>query len=236
MVLTERHDVLDHGYLEHVEHWGSDERIVETARMSTDGGFVSWDAYEGHPKGDAGLLRYLYENKHASPFEFAGLTIEVKAPIFIFRQWHRHRTQAYNEMSARYTPLPEENYLPTVDRCIVVPGNNKQARGTSELVPNHGQVLLWLEHLEDVYIAAQAVYQRGLDMGIPKEIARLPVPVSRYSVMRATGNLRNWLAFLTLRMDSHAQWEIRQYAETVGMIIEKAYPRTWELFVKGRGQ
>lgn len=227
-------DILDHGYVKFIEHWGSDERIIEAARMSTDGGFVSWDPYEGHPKGDQGLLNYLYRNKHSTPFEMAGLVIEVQAPIFIFRQWHRHRTQSYNEMSGRYTPIPDFNYRPSVGRCIVVDGKNKQSRTASGRTPTHEEVLDWLENYLDVaYASAQRAYDKGLEIGIPKELARLPVNVARYSRMRASANLRNWLAFLTLRMDSHAQIEIQDFAKAVGSYIKQLYPRTWELFVEG---
>lgn len=222
--------VLDHGYVQLIESWGSDERIIEAARMSTGKGFQGWGTPE-HP-GDERLLRFLYENKHATPFEMAGMVIEVKAPIFIFREWHRHRTQSYNEMSARYIPLPDENYVPTVDRCIVVPGEkNRQAIGTTGRVPTHAEVIDWMSNdLENAYAAAQRAYERGLEIGIPKELARLPVPVARYSRMRASANLRNWLAFLTLRAAPAAQWEIRQYAEAVGSAIEECFPRTWRLF------
>jgi len=202
--------------------------------MSTGGGFVSWDPYEDHPKGDAGLLSYLYKNRHSTPFEMCGLTIEVQAPIFVFRQWHRHRTQSYNEMSARYAPLPNTNYLPTAERCIVVPGKNKQARGANTKTPTHAQVLAWLVRLERYYELGQNIYDEGLEIGVPKELARLPVPVARYSTMRASANLRNWLAFMTLRSDPHAQEEIRVYSDAVGEIIAKQFPRTWDLFVEGR--
>ena len=141
---------------------------------------------------------------------------------------------SYNEMSARYTPLPDVNYMPTVDRCIVVHGGNKQARGANERTPSHEEVLQWLESLQRSYDLSQEVYERGLEIGIPKEVARCPVPVARYSRMRASANLRNWLAFLTLRMDSHAQEEIRVYAVAIGAFIQKSFPRTWGLFVEGQ--
>ncbi len=255
---TEKVSVLDHGYIQPVEAWGSDERIVEAARMSTGKGFLGWgpiacpDCNDGFisdqsetkcPKckgtcqlaGDEKLLKFLWDHKHGTPFEMAGLIIEVQAPIMVFREWHRHRTQSYNEMSARYTPLPDVNYMPTADRCLVVNAKNKQAgavAGADELT--HESVLAWLEELADVYAHAERVYQSGLKRGIPKEIARLPVPVGRYSRMRASANLRNWLAFLTLRMDADAQWEIRQFANQVGSVIESAFPRVWELFSLGR--
>lgn len=223
-------NILNCGYLRHIESWGkgdadiAEAAIIEAARQSTQGSFRGW-------KEDAKLLKYLYDNKHSTPFEFAGMTIEVKAPIMVFREWHRHRTQAYNEMSARYTPMPNENYLPTAERCLMVSAANKQAgavKGSQELT--HESVLEWLLNLEEVYKHAEHVYQRGLSIGLPKEVARLPVPVARYSKMRATANLRNWLAFLTLRMDPHAQWEIRQFANEVGQIVSKEFPQTWQLF------
>lgn len=249
--------VLDHGYLETIEAWGSDERIVEAARMSTGKGFIGWGPIPcpdcnggaigtnepgvncntckgiGHIGGDEKLLKFLYSHRHFTPFEMAGMTIEVQAPIIVFREWHRHRTQSYNEMSARYTPLPDVNYIPTADRCLIVNAKNKQAgaiKGADELT--HESVLEWLEELADVYEHAERVYQSGLKRGIPKELARLPVPVGRYSRMRASANLRNWLAFLTLRMDADAQFEIRQFANAVGVEIESKFPRVWELFSK----
>lgn len=243
--------LLDHGYLKFIESWGSDERIIESARMSTDKGFLGWGGgacpYIPHdaecrckgtgtlPAGDEKLLRYLYENKHSTPFEFAGLTVEVQAPIMVYREWHRHRTQSYSELSARYTPLPNDNYIPTVERCLVVSGSNKQAgklKGADELT--HEAVLDWLEQLAGVYTHAESVYQAGLKAGIPKELARLPVPVGRYSRMRATTDLRNWLAFLTLRSAPGAQYEIRMYANALGEIISNLFPRTWELFAEGQ--
>lgn len=196
--------------------------------MSTNKGFQGWAT-------DAKLLAYLYNNKHVTPFEMAGLVLEVKAPIFVFREWHRHRTQSYNEMSARYIPLPDENYMPLpldVMERISAGSKNKQAQGVSDVMPATSEVEAWLRALETAYRRCQHVYERGLELGIPKEIARLPVPVARYSRMRASANLRNWLAFLTLRMAPNAQWEIRQYAEAVGRIVAEQFPRTWELFAK----
>lgn len=246
--------ILDHGYIELVETWGSDERIVEAARMSTDKGFQGWgpphalncsslqqnrvgkficDCGASQNAGDEKLLRYLYEHKHMTPFEMAGMTIEVQAPIFVFREWHRHRTQSYNELSARYTPLPDVNYVPSVERLLMTSGKNKQAQSTGA-TPNMMQAEDFRRALAASYAAAQTLYQLALDSGTPKELARLCIPVGRYSRMRASANLRNWLAFLTLRMDEAAQWEIRQYAGVVGKLIEDAFPRTWEFFAKDR--
>lgn len=222
--------ILDHGYLQLVETWGSDERIIEAARMSTDKGFLGWGTPE--EPGDERLLAYLMKNRHDTPFEMAGLVIEVQAPIFVFREWHRHRTQSYNELSARYTPMADVNYMPTVDRCLVVNSANKQAGKASDNELTHENVIAWLYQLDEAYRFAQDAYQFGLDVGIPKELARLSVPVARYSRMRASANLRNWLAFLTLRQAPNAQYEIRVFANALGEIIAEKFPRTWELFLK----
>ena len=247
--------VLDHGYVEPIEHWGSDEAIVEAARMSTGKGFLGWgptceecgftkgDDHEvgcSQPEkwkaGDEKLLRYLWENKHSTPFEMAGLTIEVQAPIMVFREWHRHRVPfGYSEASARYGALPNVNYMPTTDRCLISSTINKQAgsmKGADVLTLE--SALEWLAELADVYEHAERVYQSGLTRGVPKELARLPMPVGRYSKMRATGNLRGWLTgFLALRKASTAQWEIRAYADVVGDILGERFPRSWSLFMEG---
>jgi thymidylate synthase (FAD) len=275
-------ELLDHGYCELIETWGSDQSIIEAARMSTNKGFLgwgptracstcgcrwrenpptevqpngSWSLADGEQKpgkccdnvamhlkapqpGDERLLKFLYDNKHSTPFEMAGLTIEVKAPIMVFREWHRHRVPfGYNEMSARYVPLPDENYSPTIARVVEGAqnaGKNKQAQGSVAEVPSEVDVRHWLDRLYASYKLAQEVYEEGLDIGVPKELARLPVPVARYSRMRATGNLRGWLGFLTLRSAPNAQYEIRVYADVVGKFIEKSFPRTWELFAGAR--
>jgi thymidylate synthase (FAD) len=260
-------NLLDHGYLKQIETWGSDERIVEAARMSTGKDFLGWGgapclecakakrlvgpdhrfrSWEhtnnatancsckgtGKTTGDEKLLRYLWENKHATPFEMAGLVIEVQAPIEVFRQWHRHRTQSYNEMSARYVPLPDMNYVPSVERLMMgAGGTNKQAgaiKGAEALTIDRAEK--FRTALAEMYIAQETLYQMALGAGVPKELARVHLPVGRYSRMRASANLRNWLAFLTLRMDEHAQWEIRMYANAVGALIAEAFPRTWALF------
>lgn len=248
--------ILDHGYIKYIEHYGSDERIIEAARMSTNKGFQGWGpkhatgclagSYElatssyvdpstcscGGASGDEKLLRYLYSHKHSTPFEMAGLIIEVQAPIFVFREWHRHRTQSYNEMSARYTPLPNVNYLPTIERLMQDGGKNKQAQGFKPITKESAEDAM--EAMSYLYQECQGSYESMLEAGVPKELARLVLPVARYSKMRANANLRNWLAFLTLRMDQAAQWEIRQYANAVGSIISELFPRTWELFIEGR--
>lgn len=240
--------VLDHGSVRFVEAWGHGDAgeslredsarftdmecgIIEAARQSTQGSFRGWGA-------DEKLLRFLFCNRppHATPFEFAGLVVEVRAPIFVFREWHRHRTQSYNEMSARYAPLPDTNYVPDVPRLLMNGATrNKQAGAVSgagaldEAGARRFQEALRLQYEHD-----EALYQSALLSGVPKELARLVLPVGRYSQMRAAASLRNWLAFLTLRADPGAQWEVQQYAHAVGRIVAAQFPRTWALFALGR--
>lgn len=246
-------DVLDHGYVELVETWGSDERIIEAARMSTAKGFQGWGPTTcvcfgpyrdnadpnctkckgtGEIAGDEKLLRFLWEHKHATPFEMAGLTIEVQAPIMVFREWHRHRSQSFNEMSGRYTVLPSLFYLPDLLRLE----NAKQSqtnKQSSEAGFTHreAQEIQWM--IESAYASARIAYEKLLTLGVAKEVARLVLPVAQYSKMRASANLRNWLAFLTLRLPGNAQFEIRQYANAVASIVEARFPRTYELFREG---
>jgi thymidylate synthase (FAD) len=262
-----RTQVLDHGYVEFIEKWGSDERIIEAARMSTDKGFLGWDPGpcpscagsgltleigaqpfdqttsavvpctscdgKGSHRGDAKLLEYLYKNSHSTPFEMAGLVVEIQAPIFVFREWQRHRTQSYNEMSGRYTPLPDLNYVPTVERLMInAGGSNRQAgtvSGASALTEQHAED--FRIELRNEYRRQQELYERYLALGVPKELARIHLPVGRYSKMRASANLRNWLAFLTLRDYAKAQYEIRMYAKEIAKLIEVHYPRTYALYV-----
>lgn len=221
--------VLDHGYVKLVDVWGSDERIVEGARMSSGKGFQGWGTPE--KPGDEKLLRYLWEHKHTSPFEQAGFSIEVQAPIMVFREWHRHRTQSYNEMSARYVQMPNLHYIPDSSRVKAQSKTNKQATGPEELSPEITQE--FLRRIKEEQDIIYANYQWAIDNGIAREIARLNTPVSRYSRMVASANLLNWLKFLGLRLPANAQWEIRQYAEAVEKIVSERFPRTWGLFKEG---
>lgn len=221
--------VLDHGYVKFIESWGSDEAIICAARMSTSKSFLGWGTNE--KPGDEKLLKYLYENKHSTPFEMAGLVIEVQAPIFCFREWHRHRTQSYSELSARYTPLPDLNYVPTVERLLLNSKTNKQAgtiKDAKELTEAGAQA--FREELDRMYNLQEAMYQHSLRSGVPKELARIMLPVGRYSRMRASANLRNWMLFMTLRLAPGAQYEIREYAKAVAKILREIFPRTMELF------
>lgn len=214
--------VLDHGYVKFIEAWGSDERVIESARMSTDGSFQGWER-------DERLLRYLWKNHHHTPFEMAGITVEIQAPIFVIREWQRHRTQSYNEMSGRYVELPDLYYIPSIER-LMAGGQSQTNRQASGEAISREQAIAFQTQIKADSRAARESYELMLSSGLARELARLVIPVNQYSRMRASANLRNWLAFLTLRLADDAQWEIRQYAEAVAMIVKERFPRTYDLF------
>lgn len=220
-----RLDILDHGYIELVTTWGSDEDIIRAARMSTNKGFQGWGTPEA--PGDEKLLKYLYTNKHFTPFEMAGLIVEVQAPIFVFREWHRHRTQSYNEMSGRYTELPDLYYIPSIERIQAQGKTNKQSSG--EGLDPKVQQDAW-NAIKSNTEGSRKIYEYLLKWGVAREVARLVLPVNQYSRMRASANLRNWLGFCTLRSAEGAQWEIRQYSQAMEQIIAENFPRTYELY------
>lgn len=246
--------VLDHGYVKLIDFMGSDESIVEDARMSTGRGFVSWEpyrrckscdridsysligtcpsccvnSYDLFPRGDTGILTTLHANRHTTPFETGGeLKIEVQAPIMVFREWHRHRTQSYNEFSARYAQMPDLHYVPELSRIQAQSKANKQGSGEAMDERLADDVVEKLrEQQSDIYHH----YDCWVKDGVAKEVARLNTPVSRYSKMRAKTDLHNWLGFLRLRHHPAAQWEIQQYAAAVAEIVKALWPRTWALF------
>lgn len=245
--------VLDHGYVRLVEHYGSDERIIEAARMSTGGGFKGWDLENpcsacngvtpscsrcsglGIFRGDASLLRYLWDNRHETPFEMAGAVFEVKLPIFVTREWHRHRTQSYNEMSGRYIQLPNECYVPSMERLVISHRSKSNKQGSTDGI-EESLALQLQETIRHCYDKARTRYEWMLSRDVAPEIARLVLPVNQYTVMRASANLRNWFGFLKLRMASNAQWEIQQYANAVADELAKLFPRSYALFKEANVQ
>ncbi len=178
---------------------------------------------------DLGLLNTLYSNKHQTPFEMGELCIEVKAPIMVFREWHRHRTQSYNEFSARYSQMPNEHYIPELERIQKQSKTNKQG-SAGAMEESYARELV--KALGDQQQHIYQTYDGWVADGVAKEVARINTPVARYSKMRAKTDIRNWIAFLVLRMELGAQWEIRQYAHAVASIINALYPKTYELFLE----
>ena len=211
----DRIDVLDHGYVRLVDSMGSDLSVVRAARVSYDAAWRSGESGEGDTK----LLNYLWKNNHTTPFEAVTLTFEVYAPIFVFRQWHRHRTWSYNELSGRYRELPKVFYVPDPEMIGVQSKNNKQARDL-DAPADVGSCDIIRETCEFAFKA----YQILLDRGVPRELARSVLPVATYSHMFATVNLLNLMKFLTLRCDAHAQYEIRVYADAMRDLARTVAP------------
>lgn len=212
-----RINLLDHGHIRLIDTMGNDLSIVRSARQSHN---AAWRAGENE-QSDARLLNYLWRNNHTTPFECCTLTIEVQAPILVFRQWHRHRTQSYNELSARYTELPELFYVPDPELIGKQSTTNKQGREF-----NLTEEEQYTRHIECGMVRAQneqafTLYRELIEAGWPKELARSHLPVSTYSRMFATMNLLNAFRFLTLRADEHAQYEIRVYAQALLKLLEE---------------
>jgi thymidylate synthase (FAD) len=208
--------VLNHGLVRLVDHMGSDLSIVRSARVSYD---AEWRAGADEGK-DAKLIDYLVKNHHTSPLECVQFTFEVKAPIFVFRQWHRHRTWSFNEVSARYSELPEEFYIPELSQITTQSTSNKQMR-TDEIHPNAEVIQAAIS--SQCRAAFQMYHQMLLD-GVPRELARGVLPVNTYSHMFATVDLHNLANFLRLRLHEHAQYEIRVYAQAMLELIEPIVP------------
>ena len=215
-------DVLDPGFVRLVDSMGSDLSVARAARVSYD---AAWRAGEDQGS-DGKLLRYLWKNKHTTPFEAVVFTFEIKAPIFVLRQWHRHRTWSYNELSARYRELPEEFYVPKPEHVGTQSKDNKQVRDMVDT-----QDMLVPSMIDASCRAACEAYRTLLDHNVPREIARSVLPVATYSHMFATVDLLNLLKFLTLRCDAHAQYEIRVYADAMRELARPIVPTcvgAWE--------
>lgn len=218
--------VLDYGCIDLVDRMGSDLSVVRAARVSHN---AAWRAGEDEGS-DIKLINYLWKNKHTSPFEAVTFTFYVKAPIFVFRQWHRHRTQSYNEVSARYTELSEEFYIPEIKNIGIQSTANKQGR-------SEGAIEQFREAEREGYIhscrESFKQYKDLIELDWPRELARGVLPVSTYSAMFCTLNLLNLFRFCTLRCDNHAQFEIRQYANAMIELARSVVPncvKAWETY------
>lgn len=232
-------DVLDNGkgYIRVVDYMGNDASVARAARVS----YGRQDADRG-PEADAKLIRYLMRHRHTSPSEMARLVLHVRLPIFVARQWMRHRTWSFNEVSARYTTLPDDVYVPDLGDICGPPTDNKQGRGP--VLPRGEAQEAWSEMVTAADHATRAVAL--LTVGAPAdpdagpaafnlpavapEIARMVGPVCQYTEMTASADLHNLLHFLALRLDGHAQLEIRRYAEAIARIVAAWVPETWAAF------
>ena len=214
--MTEAIGVLNHGLVRLVEHMGSDLSIVRNARVSYD---AEWRAGEDEGK-DAKLINYLVKNKHTTPLECVQFTFEVKLPIFVARQWIRHRTWGFNEISGRYAELPEEFYIPEVSQITGQSTSNKQMRTDEQ----HPQAELIQRMISAQCESAFHTYHQLLAIGTPRELARGVLPLNTFTHWFCTVDLHNLAHFLNLRLHPHAQFEIRVYAEALLQLIEPIVP------------
>jgi thymidylate synthase (FAD) len=198
---------------------GDDATIASAARV------LASPEWRGQP--DEKLIRYMYDNKHTSPFEHVIFTFYVKAPIFVFRQWHRHRTWSFNEISARYQELPDEWYVPPATLLGHQSAKNHQSRVITHQATEYDRARC--REIDSVCEFASAQYKRLLKEGVPRELARGVLPVNTYSAMWATVDLHNLMHFFSLRLDDHAQYEIQVYAEAMLEEIRPIVPFCAEL-------
>ncbi len=215
--------VLDKGRVELLDAMGTDLRVVEAARVSNVG--FNQDGTARTPEQDRKLIRYLLKNQHWSPFEHCVMTFQVKLPIFVARQWMRHRSWSFNEISARYAELEDDFYVPELGRIQRQSTSNKQASGEAFAEDDATQLQGFIsEYLKNSHKAYSAL----LVSGLARELARTVMSVGTYTEMYATCNLRSFLHFVTLRDHPHAQFEIAEYARAMYTQVSKRFPVTCE--------
>jgi len=208
--LEHKYKVLNHGFLNLVDHMGSDDAIVTAAR-------VSYGQQNKSKEEDRKLIRYLMKHRHTSPFEMCEVKLHVKLPIFVARQWVRHRTASLNEISGRYSVLNADQYIPKTFRKQSQ--SNKQ--GSSEES---------VEYTIGSYDKSVTEYQKMLNLDISKEISRIVLPLATYTEWYWKIDLHNLFHFLKLRLAPNAQQEIREYAQKIAIIVKDLFPISWEAF------
>lgn len=214
-ILDKEFAVLDKGFVRLVDYYGSDQRIVQSARVSYGEGTKTVSQ-------DAALIDYLLRHQHTSPFEQVVFTFHVKMPIFVARQWVRHRMGRMNEVSGRYSIMKDEFYVPE-DSCIALQSkDNKQGRNSEPLPADQAEKYRsqFAKGQEDAY----QTYSEMVDEGLAREIARINLPLSLYTEFYWQMDLHNLFHFLKLRLDSHAQFEIREYAKVMLEMVRKVCP------------
>ncbi len=216
------HPVLDHGFVRVVDYMGDDGAIVQAAR-------VSYGAGTRHVSSDAGLIRYLMRHWHSTPFEMCEIKLHVKLPLFVARQWIRHRTANVNEYSARYSVLDREFYIPAPEHLAAQSTTNAQGRGD---VLEGAEAARALEILKTDAARAYDSYETllGGEQGLARELARMTLPANIYTQWYWKTDLHNLFHFLRLRADSHAQYEIRAYAETIHALVRDWVPEATRAF------
>ena len=221
-ILDKEFPVLDKGFVRLVDYFGGDQRIVQSARVSYGEGTKSVSQ-------DGALIDYLLRHQHTSPFEQVVMTFHVKMPIFVARQWVRHRTGRMNEVSGRYSIMKEEFYVPEADKVSPQSKDNKQGRASEAFDSEIANKII--NQLEEGQKSAYENYSELLDAGLAREIARINLPLSLYTEFYWEMDLHNLFHFLKLRLDSHAQYEIRVYAEVMLEMCKKVAPMATESFI-----
>jgi thymidylate synthase (FAD) len=212
--------VLSHGFVALVDYMGDDSAVVQAARVSYGAGTRS-------VRDDRGLIRYLLRHGHTTPFEMVELKFLVRLPMYVARQWIRHRTASVNEYSARYSIVPDEYEVPSVDEVRQQSTRNRQGRGE----PSDPSIAEGFRgDVERISQEAYAAYQRALSQGVARETARTLLPVNFYTQWYWKVNLHNLFHFLSLRLDPHAQEEIRRYAAVVAELARNVAPTCFEAF------
>lgn len=220
-LLNKEIKVLDKGFVRLVDVMGNDSSIVQAARVSYGVGTKTVNE-------DRGLIRYLLRHKHTTPFEMVEFKFHIKLPIFIARQWIRHRTANVNEYSGRYSEMKDEFYLPDVEQLRHQSTLNKQARSEEQL---DNQVSLEIqEMMQDTQESLYNEYKDLLDKNLAREIARINLPLSNYTEWYWKIDLHNLFHFLRLRIDDHAQYEIQVYGKAIAEIVKEIVPTAWEAF------
>ncbi|PSK87186.1 thymidylate synthase (FAD) [Limimaricola soesokkakensis] len=226
--LYKAHPVLDHGFVRMIDYMGDDAAICQAARVSYGRGTKS-------VQNDEGLIRYLMRHWHSTPFEMCELKLHVKLPVFVARQWIRHRTANVNEYSARYSILDREFYIPRAEDLAAQSAQNNQGRGDVLGEEESARVLDWLR--EDAHRAYDHYEQMISDdgqQGLARELARMNLPANIYTQWYWKVDLHNLFHFLRLRADSHAQYEIRVYADAICEMVRDWVPAAYRAFEEYR--
>lgn len=226
--LYKAHPVLDHGFVRMIDYMGDDAAICQAARVSYGRGTKS-------VQNDEGLIRYLMRHWHSTPFEMCELKLHVKLPVFVARQWIRHRTANVNEYSARYSILDREFYIPRAEDLAAQSAQNNQGRGDVLGPEESARVLDWLR--EDAHRAYDHYEQMISDdgqQGLARELARMNLPANIYTQWYWKVDLHNLFHFLRLRADSHAQYEIRVYADAICEMVRDWVPAAYRAFEEYR--
>lgn len=212
---------LDHGFVRLVDVMGDDGSIVQAARVSYGAGTKTVNE-------DRGLIRYLMRHQHTTPFEMVEFKFHIKLPIFIARQWIRHRTANVNEYSGRYSIMKDDFYLPDTEQIRPQSEINKQGRSEEIFEPEKANSIR--EQMDKVQNSLYTEYENLLENDLARELARINLPLSNYTEWYWKIDLHNLFHFLRLRIDSHAQYEIRVYGEAMAEIVKQIVPHAWEAF------